>query len=51
MFSSTEASRRDQLVNFQVEELEVQDKIMTRKNDYAVETERINFGNGEIFER
>ena len=51
MFSSIESNRRDKLVNFQVEESEVQDKSKTRKNYYAVETERNNFGNGEIFER
>ena len=35
MFSLTEARRRDQLVNAQVKDFEVQDKCMTSKNDSA----------------
>ena len=39
MFSSTEAGRRDQLVNLQLGNFEYQDKSMTLKNGDAVETE------------
>ena len=41
IFSSTEARRRDQYVNFQVGNSSVQDKSMTSKNDDVTKTEYI----------
>ena len=39
IFSSTEARRRDQFVNFLVGNSSAQDKSMTSKNDGVTETE------------